>query len=82
MLQSGSQRRSLRAIHLCQLSHPGYGHWQLGEKEQARECYEKAVRSMEQGSQAVTGDLEQLRREASRLVGIPDSDPTARKSVK
>ena len=85
--RAGDWKEAIAAIEKSETVAPGrftavnflilaMAHWQLGEKEKARECYEKAVRSMEQGSQSVTGDLERFRREASQLVGIPDSGPT------
>jgi serine/threonine protein kinase/Flp pilus assembly protein TadD len=81
--RAGSYRAALaplkKSLELC----PGFAsssfflamaNWQLGEKEEARRCYDKAVQSMNEQSP----DDETLRRrraEAAKLLGIPANTP-------
>ncbi|MEX2168352.1 MAG: protein kinase [Pirellulales bacterium] len=57
--------------------------WQLGQKEQARQCYDRAVQAMEKGQTWQT-DVAQLRRfraEAEELLKITDENPTTKPPV-
>jgi hypothetical protein len=49
-------------------------HWQLGEKEEARAWYDKAVAWMDQYSPGEE-DHRQERAEAAALLGVPDLAP-------
>ncbi len=46
-------------------------HWQLGEKEKAREWYDKAVQWMD-NNQPANDELRRFRSEAAELLGIKD----------
>ena len=57
--------------------------WQLGQKDQARQCYDRAVQWMEK-AQAWEMDVEELRRfraEAEELLKITDKKPTTKPPV-
>ncbi len=57
--------------------------WQLGQQDQARQCYDRAVEWMEKGQTWQT-DVEQLRRfraEAEELLKITDEKPTTKPPV-
>jgi hypothetical protein len=47
-------------------------HWQLGEKEQARKDYDRAVEDMVK-AQSENDELPRFRDEARALLGIPDA---------
>jgi Flp pilus assembly protein TadD len=55
-------------------------HWQLGQREQARTWYDRAVGWMEKNPSS-DPDLLQLRTEAARLLGLP-TDPAPRNNGK
>ena len=58
--------------------------WQLGDKEEAHKCYDRAVEGMEKGQTWQT-DVEQLRRfraEAEELLKITDQKPTTKQASK
>ena len=57
--------------------------WQLGQKDQARQCYDRAVQTMEKGQTWQT-DVEQLRRfraETEELLKIAGEKPTTKPPV-
>jgi tetratricopeptide (TPR) repeat protein len=56
-------------------------HWQLGQREQARTCYDRAVGWMEKNKSS-DPDLLRFRTEAAGLLGIPLVDPPAKKDDK
>ncbi len=46
-------------------------HWQPGEKDKAREWYDKAVQWMEKGKNpGAPGELKRFRAEAAELLGV------------
>ena len=47
-------------------------YWRVGEKENGREWYAKALQSVETASQPAGRDLAHFRLEASHLLGISD----------
>ncbi len=55
-------------------------HWQLGEKEQARKWYTKAVRWMDK-NKPQDEELRRFRAEATALLGIKDASTTTGKAV-
>ena len=60
-------------------------HWQLGQKDQARQCYDRAVAMDGEGSSRGEMDVEQLRRfrtEAEELLKITDEKPTTKPQSK
>jgi hypothetical protein len=46
-------------------------HWQMGMKEQARECYDRALRWMEK-NKVSDGETERIRAETAALLGIKE----------
>ena len=48
-----------------------FRHWQLGEKDKAREWFAKAVRWMEKGNQE-EAELKRFRAEAAELLGMEE----------
>jgi tetratricopeptide (TPR) repeat protein len=56
-------------------------HWQRGEKENARQCYDQAVRSIEQ-TKSDDPDIPQFRAEASQLLGLEDVKARIKKDGK
>jgi tetratricopeptide (TPR) repeat protein len=56
-------------------------HWELGQREQARTCYDQAVAWMEK-NRSGDPDLLQWRTEAARLLGIELADPPGKKDGK
>ena len=51
-------------------------HWQLGEKEEARKCYDGAVAWMEKNSPK--DKREEVRAEAAELIGAEEKKTTGR----
>jgi serine/threonine protein kinase/Flp pilus assembly protein TadD len=56
-------------------------HWQLGEKDKARQWYGKAAGWMEK-NRPDDQELRQFRAEASRLLGLPERQPPGKKAGK
>jgi tetratricopeptide (TPR) repeat protein len=50
-------------------------HWRLGQEQQARQCFEKAARSMNEAGRH-DDDLVRFRAEAASVLGISDSPPS------
>jgi WD40 repeat protein len=55
-------------------------HWQLGDKDQARRWYDKAVAWMEK-HQPKNEELRRFRAEAAELIGLPHGPPTEKKDL-
>ena len=66
---------ALATLSRCDQNHPAtlfslaMAHWQLGDKDEAREWFAKAVQWMEQGKQD-DAELKRLRAEAAELLGV------------
>jgi serine/threonine protein kinase/tetratricopeptide (TPR) repeat protein len=56
-------------------------HWQLGEKDKARQWYDRAVGWMEE-NKSNDPELLQFRAEAAQLLGLPPPDPPGKKDEK
>jgi serine/threonine protein kinase/tetratricopeptide (TPR) repeat protein len=56
-------------------------HWKLGEKDTARQCYDRAV-SWFETTKPDDRQIVQFRAEAAQLLGIPPADPPGKKDDK
>jgi tetratricopeptide (TPR) repeat protein len=56
-------------------------HWQLGEKDKARQWYDRAVGWMET-NKPTDPEILQFRAEAAQLLGLPPADPPGKKDGK